>query len=75
MSPVGVARPSAHGHATDSTSQQVSSARSRLRGATRQYQTRNVSAAAPMTPGTNQRATLSAKRCTGAFSHWACRTI
>lgn len=75
MSPVGVARPSAHGHATDSTSQQVSSARSRLRGATRRYQTRNVSAAAPMTPGTNQRATLSAKRCTGAFSHWACRTI
>lgn len=41
----------------------------------RRYQTRNVSAAAPMTPGTNQRATLSAKRCTGAFSHRAWRTI
>ena len=63
---VGVARPSAQGTATDSTSQQVSSARSRLRGAMRRYTMRRQRRRADDARH-DQCATLSAKRCTGCF--------
>lgn len=67
MSAVGVASPKAHGQATDSTSQQVTSAFSRSCGLNFLNHSAKVAAAAAATAGTNQPATESANFAPALF--------
>ena len=72
---VGVARPSAHGHAMISTATAaVNESATRLTLSPSTYQPMKVRIEIAITVGTNTLLTLSAKRCTGAFVDCASRT-
>ena len=69
---VGVANPSAHGHAMIKTATAATRPCVGLPAST--HQARKVRIAAPITTGTKIALTRSTSFCTGAFSAWACST-
>ncbi|MPM66632.1 hypothetical protein SDC9_113542 [bioreactor metagenome] len=72
---VGVARPSAQGHAITSTDTAESIALANSPAPPANSQTTIVRSEIPATTGTNTEAILSAMRCTGALLPWASRTV
>ena len=75
MIDIGVARPSAQGQAMMSTATAASSAKVKRGSGPNAIQAMKASAATPMTAGTNQPATWSARRWIGARERWASATI
>ncbi|MCY1208243.1 hypothetical protein D9M72_198620 [compost metagenome] len=75
MMDIGVARPSAHGHAMISTATALIRPNTQLGSGPKSPHATKVSTAMPMTPRTKTPATLSAIRCIGAFDRCACATI
>ena len=75
MIEVGVARPIAHGQAMIRTATVFRSAKVRAGSGPSKSQIRNVTAATPITAGTNTALILSARRWMGAFEPCASSTI
>src|SRR5437868_1150397 len=74
MIEIGVASPKAQGHAMINTATALTSAYARRGSGPRIHQVTKVSNAITMTAGTNQAATLSANRCSGARERCAWAT-
>ena len=66
MIDIGVASPSAQGQAMISTETAATSAKGSCGSGPKSHQAANAATATPMTAGTNQPATASARRCIGA---------
>src|SRR5690606_17496756 len=75
MIDIGVASPSAHGHAMISTDKEFSVAYTQLGCGPTKPQTKKVTMAIAITASTNQPATTSASRCIGARERCACATM